>query len=169
MTPFELSILELLRMAPQPLYSMYRVLTDEFGDSVSVPAFFALIDDLLADDAVELRQALGEGAERRLTQVPADLEIRYSEVELDRTFDPFGYVLTLGPAAPPADEPAWTVDIDFAAGTFVLVGTAGAVPDDLERALNLLAPRRFVEVARTRTGEQVRIEGVVVAAGDQPD
>jgi len=49
-------------------------------------------------------------------------------------------VLTLGPAAPPGDEPAWTVDIDFAAGTFVLLGTAGAVPDDLERALNLLAP-----------------------------
>lgn len=159
MTPFELSVLELLRMAPTPLYSMYWSVTDKFSGRVSIASFFRLVDELLSAGSVELWQSLESGGGRRLESVPPDLEIYYSKVERDRSYDPFDFVLQLGANAPTAEESDWELQVDPDNGAFRLEGPSDLVPADLADALQPVGT--VLELDRSDDGATIRIEGFV--------
>lgn len=162
MNSMEADLLELLQ-TPTPMYSAYRYVTEHHAGLLSLSAFLQMVEDLMERDIVKLGgEPIVDGYYTPFTTLPSDLEKRYAAVALDKTYDPFGYVLWLGVAAPPPGEPEWEVDVDFRARTFVITGREGKVPEDLDAALQLLAPHRFVELRRTLDGERVRIEGVVV-------
>ena len=157
-------LVELLHMAPTPLYSSYCWLAREFDDELSMRQFFELIDGMLAAEVVRLWHTDRETRENtRLHAVPSDMEERYRELEdeLDPRYDPYGYTLDIGRAASPSEEPAWEVDVDFRAGTFVLIARREFEQEEVERAFAVFAPKRFDEVRRTETEAGLRIEGIV--------
>lgn len=159
MTPFEFAIVGLLCDAPTPLYSMYWSVTRAFGGWVSMTSFLALVDELLSESSVELWQGIDEsGRGRRLSSVPERLEVFYSKVERDRSYDPFDLLLQLGPNAPSGEGPDWELEVDGDAGRFVVEGSRGVVPDDIGFALRFLDGRAR-ELRRADDGETVRIEG----------
>jgi len=158
-TPFESSVLELLRMAPQPLYSMYWVVTDEFGGRVSIASFFKLIDEMLSSGSVELWQTLESGERRLLETVPADLDIYYSKVERDRSYDPFDLVLQLGTDVPAGERPDWDLQVDAENGAFRLTGPEGLVPSDISDALRPVGT--VLELDRRNEAGTVWVDGFI--------
>lgn len=162
MTPFELSVIGLLRDGSTPLYSMYWSVARAFHGRVSMASFLVLVDELLSDSSVELWQSVDEaGRGLRLSSVPERLEVFYSKVERDRSYDPFDLLLQLGPNAPSGEDPDWELSVDGDAGRFVVEGPRGAVPDDVGFALRFL-DGRATELRRVDDGETVRIEGEIL-------
>lgn len=162
MTPFELAVVGLLRDGSTPLYSMYWSVALAFAGRVSMASFLVLIDELLSDSSVELWQSVDEaGRGQRLSSVPERLEVFYSKVERDRSYDPFDLLLQLGPNAPAGEDPDWELRVDGDSGRFVIEGPRGAVPDDVGFALRFLDGRAS-ELRRVEDGETVRVEGEIV-------
>ncbi len=162
MTPFEFAIVGLLCDAPTPLYSMYWSVNRAFGGLVSMTSFLALVDELLSERSVELWQSIDDsGRGRQLSSVPDRLEVFYSKVERDRSYDPFDLLLQIGPNAPSGEGPDWKLEVDGDAGRFVVEGPREAVPDDVGFALRFLNARAR-EMHRVTDGEVVRIEGEIV-------
>jgi hypothetical protein len=160
----DVSLIEMLQMAETPLYSMYRVLDDDFDGNLPLPAFLEHIDALIQQGVVRL-WGMSDACERvECAGVPPDLEERYGTVLLDRTYDPFSFTLTLGPAAPDAPEPDWEVDTDFAQGRYVIVVHRGTMAEAYQQVSRLLPSVAFLEEQRRTDGGVVRAEGALSAA-----
>lgn len=171
MNSIDLRLLALLQDAETPLYSAYRWVDKQFEDKLSLTAFLEMVDALLDEDVVRLWHVDFDTYERsRLTTVPTRLDADYQEVsELDDTYDPFGFSLTTGEAAPGRTQPDWEFDIDFNRSRFVISAISpSAIDDAIRRMGRLFAPTAFVELERRSEGSRVRIEGNVLDADDEP-
>ncbi|MGB2758230.1 MAG: hypothetical protein WBD02_11290 [Acidimicrobiia bacterium] len=127
MDPVERRLVELLAIAETPLYSAYIWLNRQLGCALPLEAFLRFMNSLVRRGLVHLwvvDSVTGERAE--LPKSRTDLAYRYSTVRaLDPAYDPFGLSLTVSAAARPmagVDEPEWTLDVDWEAGTFTVSG-----------------------------------------------
>src|SRR4051812_41756790 len=114
MSPLETLLVSLVQIAEAPLYSAYRWVGRQVGRDVALSEFLRLVDRLLEQDTLRLwlTDSTSHERERRL-QTPGALDQKYAELaDLDRSFDPFGLSLTLGPHADVDREPDWRIDLD---------------------------------------------------------
>lgn len=120
-----------------------------------------LVDLLLANDVVRLWEIDHRSHDRtELFSVPDGLEERYRSIEgLDDRFDPFGFSLTLGPAADVDAEPTWEVEFDFARRRFELLVGVGADDDAVKQVGRYYADLALVPEQRDRVGKRVRVVG----------
>lgn len=152
-------LLRLLRDAETPLYSAYRHLSRDLAEAVSLDTFASDVQERLARGILQLWLYQDE-RRRELSNVPRDLASRYEVVELDESYDPFGYTLTLGPKMPREDS-AWNFDVDYARGQFVWVGDATMAESSLQRIRYIDPDHRFVVEDRDLDGSTLRMRGRV--------
>jgi hypothetical protein len=122
MNSIEILLVELVAMAESPLYSAYRWLGNQLGRSVPLPRFLSLVNDLMDRDILRLWQVDDSYDRTELFEVPTQLAEAYLDIApTTESFDPFGYILTLGPKAEVGSEPEWKIDINFEKRTFELL------------------------------------------------
>jgi hypothetical protein len=157
-----MQMLELLGDAETPLYSAFRH-AQKRASGLSLTEFLRQIDRMIQEDIVRLWLAT-EVERRRLSLVPADLVSRYeSSSDLDDSYDPFGFTLTLGDSAPAFGTSPWTLDVDFSAHNFLWEGEADAF-DDAWTKIHLTHPAyEFRVLNRERVGNRLTIRGRVLA------
>lgn len=161
MNSVELLLVDLVQVAETPLYSAYRWLAKRLGRELPLGEFLRLIEELLASDVLRLWEIDHRSHDRtELFGVPDGLEERYRAIEgLDDRFDPFGFSLTLGPAADVDAEPIWEVDFDFERRRFELFVGVGSDNDALKQLSRYYPDIVLVPEQRNQVGERVRVVG----------
>jgi len=157
-----MQMLQLLGDAETPLYSAFRH-AQKHASGLSLTEFLRQIDRMIQEDVVRL-WLTAEVERQRLSRVPANLVSRYESLEdLDDSYDPFNFTLTLGDNAPKFGPSPWTLDVDFGAHTFLWEGETEAFEDALAK-IRLVHPTYEFEVLnREPAGNRLRIRGRVLA------
>jgi hypothetical protein len=91
----ERDLIELVALAPTPLYSAYKYAVRDMAAPFTMADYFRLVDRLLAAGILELWQ---EDLDQPFEVVPSDLPERYAAAEHDdMTYDPFTFSLFITP------------------------------------------------------------------------
>lgn len=165
-TGLEQLIIDLVQMAEAPLYSTYRWLGQQLGHELRLSEFLRIVGSAVSKDLLRLWSVdYPSGDRTEHFAVPADLEVRYStEPGLDRTYDPFGFSLTLGAAADVDAEPNWQLRVDFEDQAFEVTAVPGHEMEALDAFGRCFPDLHVVETAREETDGLCRIVGTVTDA-----
>lgn len=170
MNSIELMVIDLVQIAEAPLYSTYRWLCREMGRDVPMREFLRLIDRLIERDILRLWETDHRSHDRtEHFRVPQSLEVRYGSVDLDDEYDPFGFTLTLDPAADVEAEPAWELEFDLEAGRFELLANAGEEDEAIEQASRFFPDVTLLTEEKAKAGGRVRMLGRVGNRSQAPD
>ena len=155
--------MDLLQDAETPLFSAFHHARGHAVGGLTLDEFLVDLQQLLESRLVLLwRHA--EGVTEQLTSFPEGLAATYSgEGHSDFRYDPFGYSLSVGPAAePPTHPPEWTFHADFSSGEFVWEGPPELEEESFKQILESHPTYRLEHRKRQNVAGRVRLTGRVV-------